>query len=135
MMKAPMTSSSCDHHVDNDDDVYSNVQDQNIQVYVNVTRPDAPYDPLIPPTHPVPINELGHHVALYHGDNNKQFNQQYQVIYDDLMSIMYHLYGGWSYRNYTKEMIKVSLLVSVNRMCHLIDSRTLHHVSTSMGST
>jgi protein tyrosine phosphatase len=80
MMKAPMTSSSCDH-VDNDDDVYSNVQDQNIQVYVNVTRPDAPYDPLIPSTHPVPINELGHHVALHHGDNNKQFNQQYQELY------------------------------------------------------
>ena len=40
----------------------------------------ASFDPLIPFTHPISVNDLGTYVASCHSDSNDGFSQQYQVM-------------------------------------------------------
>ena len=41
--------------------------------------PYSGYNPLIPPTIPVSVNDLGTHVTSCHGNSNAGFNTQYEV--------------------------------------------------------
>ena len=42
--------------------------------------PSTIYDPQIPPTLPISLDDLGTHVASCHSDGNAAFNEQYKVI-------------------------------------------------------
>ena len=59
------------------DALYANVEIKNTNGGTGAT---PVFDPLIPNTCPVSIDDLGTHVASYHSDTNSAFNQQYQVV-------------------------------------------------------
>ena len=46
---------------------------------VSLQPPASSFDPLIPCTCPVSVNELGTYVASCHSDGNAGFSKQYQV--------------------------------------------------------
>ena len=48
------------------------------------------FDPCIPPTIPIPISELGTHIADYHCNRNDKFQKQYQVKYFAKTIASYH---------------------------------------------
>ena len=47
---------------------------------VSLQPPASSFDPLIPCTYPISVNELGIYVASCHSDGNAGFSKQYQVI-------------------------------------------------------
>ena len=69
---------------------YTNIT-ENIPTYddINVSssvHKTSSYDPQIPPTLPISLDDLGTHVASCHSDGNAAFSQQYKVIiiYDSI---------------------------------------------------
>ena len=112
--------------------MYSNVKTTEV-IYSDVTEeysysipsqaPTPSFDPLIPCTCPISINDLGTHVVSYHSDSNAGFSQQYQV-----MTKLFSCFDINFHRNCTQEMINNVLLVSVKRINHLTGSKTLQHV-------
>ena len=46
---------------------------------VHVPPPTINFDPQIPPTLPISVDDLGTHVASCHSDSNAAFSEQYKV--------------------------------------------------------
>ena len=59
--------------------IYSDVTEEN-SYSVPSQAPTPSFDPLIPCTCPISVNDLGTHVASCHSDSNAGFSQQYQVM-------------------------------------------------------
>ena len=57
--------------------LYENVSSVKEAVYIK--EGPTVYDPQIPPTLPVPVDSLSHHVATCHANDNTLFKEQYQV--------------------------------------------------------
>ena len=51
------------------------------------------YDPQIPPTLPISLDDLGTHVASCHSDGNAAFSEQYKVIiiYDSISFVIKYI--------------------------------------------
>ena len=69
---------------------YTNIT-ENIPTYddINVSsslHKNSSYDPQIPPTLPISLDDLSTHVASCHSDGNAAFSEQYKVIiiYDSI---------------------------------------------------
>ena len=61
----------------NSEILYENISSMKEAVYIR--EGPAVYDPQIPPTLPVSVNSLSHHVTTCHANNNILFKEQYQV--------------------------------------------------------
>ena len=66
------------------------VVESNTYDSVPLQAPTPSFDPLIPCTCPISVNDLGTHVASCHSESNAGFNQQYQVMLK-LFSIQFHV--------------------------------------------
>ena len=61
---------------------YANVKEKSSSpVYATPPSP-CPFDPQIPPTLPISLDDLGTHVASCHSDGNAAFSEQYKVMSD-----------------------------------------------------
>ena len=65
------------NYIKNINDTYENVSSVKEGVYIK--EGPTVYDPQIPPTLPVPVDSLSHHVATCHANDNTLFKEQYQV--------------------------------------------------------
>ena len=65
------------NYIKNINDMYENVSSVKEGVYIK--EGPTVYDPQIPPTLPVPVDSLSHHVATCHANDNTLFKEQYQV--------------------------------------------------------
>ena len=68
----------------------------NIENYNSVPF-DSQFDPLIPCTHPISVNDLGSYVACCHNDSNAGFGEQYEVmlkLYSVFLINLQELYTG-----------------------------------------
>lgn len=45
---------------------------------------EQPFDPKIPTTLPIPLNEMSDYVASCHSDNNKALHSQFEVILSEV---------------------------------------------------
>ena len=68
---------------------YDNINNVSSSVYKSYS-----YDPQIPPTLPISLNDLGTHVASCHSDGNAAFSEQYKVIiiiYDSISFVIKYI--------------------------------------------
>ena len=58
---------------------YANVTEKGSCPIYAIPPSPPPFDPQIPPTLPISLDDLGTHVASCHSDSNAAFSEQYKV--------------------------------------------------------
>ena len=70
---------------------YDKSQESDItDITYAVPPPSIIFDPQIPPTLPISLDDLGTHVASCHSDGNAAFSEQYKVIIINDKIIFFH---------------------------------------------
>ena len=96
-------------------------------MYENPTSlKQAPFDPMIPETYPVSVDDLGRYVAENHFNENNKFKEQFKVCDSlNLLLLLFYL----SYRHFILVTKRVAIMVKERSLSFSTDSKTSLSVS------